>query len=104
MWAEVTDPAEPLYGKRFRLDLMTCSRADTAYVFLRREDGVVLRVPRRSTSLLILVGHTPRTKLNTRSVTEFLCLVKEYELCRRPEKSRPTKSGRRSTSNRAKKS
>ena len=100
----VTDPAAPLYGKRFRLDSMTRRSAETATVFLRREDGVVLRVPRRSTSLAILVEHTPRAKLNVQSVTEFLDLVKEYELCRHPEKSKPTKSGRHSTSNRNKKS
>lgn len=101
---EVTDPAAPLFGKRFRLDSRARSTSETAYVFLRREDGVVLRVPRRSTSLSILVGHAPQAKLSPQSVTEFLSLVKEYELCRHPEKSRPGKSGRRSTSKRDKKS
>ena len=104
MWVEVTDPAEPLFGRRFRLDRMCRSISESAYVFLRREDGVVLRVPRRSTSLSILVGQTPRAKLNASSVDDFLALVKEYELCHRPKNSKPTKSGRRSTSKRDSKS
>ncbi len=96
----MTDPAEPLFGKRFLLDRMSRRVAETAHVFLRREDGMVLRAPRRSTSLSVLVGPALRAKLNASSVDEFLALVKEYELCHRPEKSPPPKSGRRSTSKR----
>lgn len=104
IWIEVTDPAEALYGKRLLLDRMTRRVSETAYVFLRRSDGVILRVPRRATSLAVLVECTPRTKLNAQSVAEFLSLVKEYELCPSPKTSRPKKSGPRSTSKRVRKS
>ena len=100
----MTDPREPLYGKRFRVESVSRSSAEVAHVFLRRDDGIVLRVPLRATSLSTLVNHAPRAKLCNQAVTEFLDLVKEYELCPPTNPRKPTKSGRRSTKQRDKKS
>ena len=80
-WAEVTDPAEPLFGKRLRVESVASTPQDVAHVFLRRDDGIVLRVPLRATSLSTLVRHAPRAKLCKQAVQEFLDLVKEYEQC-----------------------
>lgn len=101
---EVTDPAEPLYGRRFRVESISRGPQGAAHVFLRRDDGIVLRVPLRATNLSTLVHHAPRAKLGNPSVAEFLGLVKEYELCPLSQKANPSKSGRRSTSKRDTKS
>ena len=69
---------------------------DVAHVFLRREDGIVLRVPLRATSLSTLVRLAPRAKLSKRAVQEFLDLVKEYEQCAQKPATKSAKSGRRS--------
>jgi hypothetical protein len=71
-------------------------------VFLKREDGIVLRVPLRATNLSTFVEPTPRVKLSRSAVSEFLALVKEHELCplmnTSPSASKrpPSRSGRRS--------
>lgn len=100
----MTDPAEPLFGQRLAVERVASTPQDVAHVFLRRDDGIVLRVPLRATSLSTLVRHTPKAKLFNQAVTEFLDLVKEYELCLRTNIHKPTKSGRRSTKKRDKKS
>ena len=93
-WAEVTDPTEPLFGKRLRVERVASTPQEVAHVFLRREDGIVLRVPLRATSLSTLVHHAPRAKLCRQAVQEFLDLVREYEQCETKDKS--AKSGSRS--------
>jgi hypothetical protein len=103
-WVEVTDPTEPLYGRRFRVESISRSPQEVAHVFVRREDGIGLRVPLRSTNLSLLVSDTPRAKLNAQSIADFLSLVKEYELCPPPKTSPPRMSGRRSTCRRDSKS
>jgi len=103
-WAEVTDPAEPLYGKRFRVESVAATPQDVAHVFLQREDGVVLRVPLRATSLSTLVRHAPRAKLCRQAVQEFLDLVKEYERCTQTATRKPAKPGQRSISRKGNKS
>ena len=65
-------------------------------MFLRRDDGVILRVPLRATSLSTLVRHAPRAKLCREAVQEFLDLVKEYELCVKTPVNKSAKSGPRS--------
>lgn len=100
----MTDPSEPLYGQRFRVESISRSSTEVAYAFLRRDDGIVLRVPLRATSLSTLASHAPRAKLCHEAVTEFLDLVKEYELCLLTTPHKPTKSGRRSVKRRDKKS
>jgi hypothetical protein len=99
---EVTDPTEPLFGKRFLIELISRRTEEDAQVFLRREDGVVLRVRLRATNLSALVDQAPRARLCRPAVAEFLGLVKEYGLWSQTKK--PSKSGRRSTSRRDRKS
>ena len=91
----MTDPTEPLYGKRLRVESVAGTPQDVAHVFLRRGDGVVLRVPLRATSLSTLVRHVPRAKLCKHAVQEFLDLVKEYEQCTQTATRKPAKPGRR---------
>jgi len=103
-WAEVTDPREPLYGKRLRIESIARTDPRIAHVFLCTEDGVVLRVPLRTTSLSTLVDHSPRTTLSADAVVQFLELAKEYALCRATKIRKPNRSGRRSINNNGKKS
>ena len=93
----MTDPAEPLFGKRLRVERVANTPQNVAHVFLRREDGIVLRVPLRATNLSTLVRHTPQVKLCKRAVQEFLDLVKEYEQCTNKAATKSAKSGRRSS-------
>ena len=100
----MTDPREPLWGKRLLIERVARGPEEVAHVFLLREDGIVLRVPLRATSLSTLVNQTPRAKLCKQAAQEFLDLVKEYELCPPTNTRKPNKSGRRSTKKRNKKS
>jgi hypothetical protein len=93
---EVTDPTEPLFGKCLRLESVASTPQDVAPVFLRRDDGIVLRVPLRATSLSSLVRYAPRAKLCKHAVQEFLGLVKEYERCTQKSWSKSARSGPRS--------
>ena len=98
----MTDPSEPLFGKRLAVESVAKTPQDVAHVFLRRSDGVVLRVPLRATSLATLVDHAPRAKLCKQAVQDLLQLVKEYERCQKTNqnKSAPlgqSPSGKRST-------
>jgi hypothetical protein len=92
----VTDPADPLFGKRLRVESISSTPQDVAHVFLRRDDGIVLRVPLRATSLSTLVEHAPRAKLCKHAVQEFLDLVKEYEQCTQKAATKSARSGPRS--------
>ena len=93
----MTDPTEPLFGKRLRVESVASTPQDVAHVFLRREDGVVLRVPLRATNLSMLVQLAPRAKLCKQAVQEFLDLVREKEQCAKTSTPKSAKSGSRST-------
>ena len=99
----MTDPAEPLFGKRLRVESVANTPQDIAHVFLRRDDGIVLRVPLRGTSLSTLVRCAPRAKLCKDAVQEFLDLVEEYEQCAQKSPTKSAKSGPRSNKPRHKK-
>jgi hypothetical protein len=100
----VTDPTDPLFGKRLPVERIASTPPEVANVFLRRDDGVVLRVPLRATSLSTLLQHAPRAKLSSQAVQEFLDLVMEYERCANKPASKSAKSGQRSTKQTGKKS
>ena len=95
-FVEVTDPREPLYGQRFRIESVSRVEQEIAHVFVRRGDGIVLRVPLRATSLSTLADDAPKAKLCGQSAQEFLSLVQEYALCPPQSPNKPTKSGRSS--------
>ena len=92
----MTDPTEPLFGKRLRIERVATTPQDVAHVFLVRDDGIVLRVPLRGTNLSTLVRLAPRAKLCKQAVQEFLDLVKEYEQCTQASTSKSARSGRAS--------
>lgn len=94
---EVTDPTEPLFGKRFEILSISRGASWDANVLVKYDDVVVLRVPLRATSLFALVHHGPQSKLSRAAAEEFLSLVKEYELCHNKRKSRRKRSGNRLT-------
>ena len=93
----MTDPTEPLFGKRLRVESIAGTPKDVAHVFLRRDDGIILRVRLRATSLSPLVHRAPRAKLCKQAVQEFLDLVKEYERCTKTSTTKSGRSGRHST-------
>jgi hypothetical protein len=93
-----------LFGKRLRVESVASTPQEAAHVFLRREDGIVLRVPLRATSLSTLVRHAPRAKLCNDAVQEFLDLVMEYERCAKKLAKVSAKSGPRSAEQKRKKS
>jgi len=90
---EVTDPAHPLCGRRFRVH--SAARSPDGHVFVEYRDGIVLRIPRAATSLSTFGQYPVRGKLSRSAIEELLSLVKEYELCPTPTKSPRAKSGRR---------
>ena len=92
----MTDPTEPLFGKKLRVERVASTPQYVAHVFLQREDGIVLRVPLRATSLSTLVSLAPRAKLCKQAVQEFLDLVKEHEQCETEHEVKSAKSGSRS--------
>ena len=99
----MTDPAHPLFGRRFKV-LGVCRDSTAAsHVMVHYRDGIVLRIPLKATSLAALSCDGPRCKLSLTSIQEVMSLVKECEPCqppaprRLPAARRPTKSGPAST-------
>jgi hypothetical protein len=90
---EVTDPCHPLYGRRFKVNAVTGGDTHSARVYVIYRGDLRLMILREATNLSVLERISPRSKLSTSAVREFLGLVKEYELCR----SAPAKSGNAST-------
>jgi hypothetical protein len=79
---EVTDPAHPLFGRRFKVHSGSGGDSPTARIFVFYRDDHRLMILREATNLSVLERIAPRAKLSTSAVQEFLALVKEYELCR----------------------
>lgn len=101
---EVTDPREPLFGRRFEVLSIARGESAAANVLVRYEGDCALRIPLRATNLFPLEDHGPRATLSRVAVEELLSLVKEYESCPNPGKSRRKRSGRPSTKIAGKKS
>ena len=77
----MTDPAHPLFGRRFPLQWRSAPPADAGHVFVRYRGTLVLRLPTAATSLA-----PPRpalqTKLTFEAVTELVTLARHCEaLC-----------------------
>jgi len=86
---EVTDPGHPLFGRRFKVHSITGGDTHSARVYVVFRGDHRLMILREATNLSVLERTSPRAKLCTSAVMDFLALVKEYELCR----SVPAKSG-----------
>src|SRR5256714_15596468 len=72
---EVTDPAHPLFGRRFAL-LSTRPRPHSVgYIFVAYRDTMVLRLPHVATSLVATPPESASmTKLTLHAVTELMAL------------------------------
>ena len=76
---EVTDPAHPLFGRRFVL-LSTRPRPHSVgYLFVAYRDTMVLRIPQAATNLLTPLPEVQSlTKLTSHAITELMSCA---ELC-----------------------
>jgi len=79
---KVTGPSHPLDGRRFEVPSVTGGDTHSARVYVVFRSDHRLMILREATNLCVLERIAPRAKLSTSAVTEFLALVKEYELCR----------------------
>jgi hypothetical protein len=102
LWVEVTDPTEPLYGKRFELLQVSRGPETSAVVLVRYKNDARLRLPLRATSLATWLPEGPRVTLTCSAVEELLSLVKECEPCPRPQPESGPRS-ERSTSRKSRK-
>lgn len=82
---EVTDPAHPLFGRRFAVLSVSRQTRDSALVFVAYRDTMRLRIPVSSTSLASCQVRPLRTKWTREAVQELLSLVTEGNTsCRSP--------------------
>jgi hypothetical protein len=78
---EVTDPAHPLFGRRFALLSVSTSLQGSGHVLVAYRDYMRLRIPRLATNLAPAqpIGST---KLTLPAVTELIALAEQCEgLC-----------------------
>lgn len=87
---EVTDPAHPLFGRRFPLRSISAPVQGEAHVFVAYRGHMTLRLACAATNL-----SAPRpgrsTKLTLEAITDFLALAEE---CGVPCPADPTNCGR----------
>src|SRR5438034_4804594 len=78
---EVTDPAHPLFGRRFAL-LSTRPRPHrVGYIFVAYRDTMVLRLPHVATSLVATPPESASmTKLTLHAVTELMAFAEQCEV------------------------
>ena len=78
---EVTDPAHPLFGRRFAL-LSTRPRPHSVgYIFVAYHNTMLLRLPHAVTSLGATPPESePRTKLTSHAVTELISFAEQCEV------------------------
>lgn len=88
---EVTDPAHPLFGRRFALvGRHDGPQARPGFVLVVYRDSILIKLPLAATSLHSTLTPAARTKLNAEAVLQLLAFVKE---CESPCPSRPRPSG-----------
>jgi len=75
----VTDPAHPLFGRRFDVVSMTRRPGTPALLLVAYRHGILLRIPLASTNASLWDRSLPRAKLSAEAVGALLTLVKEYE-------------------------
>ncbi|MDP9383565.1 MAG: hypothetical protein M3Q29_26175, partial [Chloroflexota bacterium] len=76
---EVTDPAHPLFGRRFSLLSMSTQIGTPGHVFVSYRQDMVLRIEVSATSLSPSNPHS-RTKLTSQAVHELVALARECEV------------------------
>ena len=90
----MTDPAHPLYGRRFPIISVSHPPQRPGHVVVAYRDFMRLRIPVLSTSLAPSCASTPRTKLTRTALLDLLALVQE---CAAPCPVPPDPSGADST-------
>lgn len=90
----MTDPAHPLYGRRFPVISVSHPPQRPGHVTVAYRDFMRLRLPVLSTSLAPGRASTPRTKLTRKALLDLLALVQE---CAAPCPAPPDPSGADST-------
>ncbi len=75
----MTDPAHPLFGRRFRVLSISHPPQGSGHVVVAYRDCLRLRLPVRATSLAPIQSATLRTKLTRAALVDLLVLVKECE-------------------------
>ncbi len=75
----MTDPAHPLFGRRFPVLTVSASPQTGGYVFVSYRQGLVLRIERAATQLAPprLAG---RTKLTAAALEELVALARECDV------------------------
>lgn len=80
---EVTDPAHPLYGRRFQIISITHPLNSPGHVYARYRKKMVLHIPITATDLA-LTRSIVRTKLTSQAVEEFILLANQCEVLCQP--------------------
>jgi len=75
----VTDPAHPLYGRRFALEPVAARSSAGGYVHVAHHSGTTLRLPVAATSLHPLPRNVAGTKLTLEAIQDLLRLAAEGE-------------------------
>src|SRR5205814_6416212 len=88
---EVTDPAHPLFGRRFTVLSISRQLQSPGYVLVAYHDAIQLRLPVPATNLASSQIPRLRTKWTAAAIQELLALFQED---RPPCRSRRKQSGR----------
>ncbi|HET6521093.1 MAG TPA: hypothetical protein VFG47_14915, partial [Geminicoccaceae bacterium] len=79
----VTDPAHPLYGRRFVLVSVTCSSNPNAHVSVAYLGDVVLKIPVAATSLHPAPRGGPSSKLSRDAIGDLVRLAARGDAAQR---------------------
>ena len=90
----MTDPAHPLYGRRFPFISVSHPPQHVGHVVVAYRDFMRLRLPVLATSLAPSCASSSRTKLTRKALLDLLALVQE---CATPCPAPPDSSGADST-------
>ena len=72
----MTDPAHPLFGRRFRVLSVSHPPQRPGHVTVAYHEGMRLRIPVPATSLAPVSAPPPRTKLTRAALLDLLSLVR----------------------------
>ena len=83
---EVTDPAHPLFGRRFPVLSISSAPNAVGYVYVTYREYITLRIPRDATNLAP-ARSTLETKLTVAAVEQLVSVAGECEvLCQENQK------------------
>jgi hypothetical protein len=93
---EITDPAHPLFGRRFEVLSISAPLNSPGHVFVRYHEKMALRIPIIATNLAATRGLI-RTKLTSQAIEQFISLAHQCEvLCQPNHKTSGSDSPRNS--------